>query len=75
MIDIPVESSGNLKWMPASTINQNYTITYPEDAAGAYSLKFRIVIQSGKDFQKVDIGVKESLIDTEGFVELGEVEI
>jgi hypothetical protein len=74
-IDIPIENSGNLKWMPGSIATQNYRPNLPEVAPGEYLLKFKLILQTVKDSPKIELGLKQNLVDKEGFVELGEVRI
>lgn len=74
-IDIPLEKSGNLEWMPGSEANHDYSINLPELAKGNYDLKFKLVKYTGKDSVNISLGIKENMMDKNGFIELGTIEI
>lgn len=70
--DIPVDSSNNMKWMPKTETSETYSLDLASAEPGKYTLKFKLVNSENK---KIDIGLKDSQFDKNGFVELGMVNI
>lgn len=72
---LPV-NSGNKNWLPGISKTEKYRIEIPPEAKkGSYILKFKLTYQAGESSLPVQIGVKESVIDTKGFAELGKVQV
>lgn len=68
--------SGNKSWLPGISKTEKYQLEIPLQAPkGGYRVKFKLVDQAGENSQPVQVGLKESAIDTNGFVELGKVEV
>lgn len=71
-----IANSGNKNWLPEISQMENYRFKIPfETKRGKYILKFRLEDQSGETNQTIQIGVNESLIDKNGFIELGKVQV
>jgi hypothetical protein len=69
-------NSGNKTWLPGLSKTEQYKIDILKKARkGTYFLKFRLAEQNGENSLPVQIGVKESEIDNEGFVKLGEIRL
>lgn len=73
VIDFPIDNSGNRDWMPGIVSTQNYTLLLTDKTKAEYILKFRLVLKTEDNARGIDIGLSKSLIDKDGFVELGEV--
>ena len=68
--------SGNKNWLPGISKTENYQIDIPATTKkGEYVLKFKLVDQSEASKQQIQIGLKESLTDQNGYVELGQITI
>ncbi len=71
----PIQS-GNEDWLPGIVKQVKY---YPEIPtvvkSGNYILKFKLIERSKSGIITIQIGVKETLIDHNGFIELGIVKI
>lgn len=69
-------NSGNKNWLPGIGKTEKYQLEIPSKVKkGGYILKFRLEEQTEESSQPVQIGIKESVIDAKGFVELGPVTI
>ena len=67
-----VENSGNKNWIPEQQIRESYALTIPEDAiSGEYNLKFKLKLEE----ETINIGVQPTLIDKNGFTEIGKISI
>ena len=74
--DILPVNSGNKNWLPGISKTEKYRIEIPSKAnKGSYIMKFRLTEQIGENSQPIQIGVKESVIDAKGFVEMGKVQL
>ncbi len=68
--------SGNLTWLPGINKREKYSIEIPSNTKpGDYILKFKLIEHLESGTSPIQIGIKESLIDQNGFVELGKVKI
>lgn len=68
--------SGNKNWAPGISLKGSYTFELPSQVnKGTYTLKFILAEISEQDVQPIMLGVKESLMDKDGFIRLGEIEI
>ncbi len=69
-------NSGNKNWLPGISKSNKYKFEIPSEAkSGNYILKFKLIEQSESDNVPIQIGIKETLIDQSGFIELGKVKI
>lgn len=69
-------ASGNKSWLPGISKTETYPIELPAGAKqGSYTLKFRLEEMSAETSQHIQLGLKESIIDQNEFVILGNVEI
>ncbi len=74
--DLLTVNSGNKNWLPGISKSEKYRTDIPSKAKkGSYNMKFRLAEQAGGRNQSIQIGVTESVIDTNGFVQLGKVQI
>lgn len=72
---LPV-NSGNAAWLPGISKTEKYTVEIPATAkSGNYLLKFKLIENTEAGKTPIQIGVKESMIDQDGFVELGKIKI
>jgi hypothetical protein len=68
--------SGNKSWLPGTSTDENYRFELPAQAAkGTYTLKFRLEETSGNETRRVELGIKESRMDKDGFIELGNIQL
>ncbi|MGV8138046.1 MAG: DUF4832 domain-containing protein [Mangrovibacterium sp.] len=71
----PVQS-GNEHWLPGINSKEEYTFDVPSGLKeGSYQLKFKLVERSDSTILPIQIGLKETLIDSNGFVRMGRVNI
>ncbi len=69
-------ASGNKKWLPGKVRQETYFPEIPATAkSGNYLLKFKLIERSESGIIPIQIGVKETLIDRNGFIELGRIKI
>jgi len=69
-------SSGNKNWLPGINKTEGYKFNIPLNTkTGMYTLKFKLTEQSESQLNPISIGVKESYVDENGFVEIGKVKI
>ncbi len=68
--------SGNRTWLPGINKTEKYSVEIPSTTkSGDYILKFKLAEHSESGTTPIQIGLKESLIDQNGFVELGKIKI
>lgn len=68
--------SKNKNWAPGISQKESYSFELPSEVKkGTYTLKFILAEISGEAFQPILLGVKESIMDKDGFITLGEIEI
>ena len=73
---LPPVNSGNKKWLPGVSKIEKYKFEIPANAKkGSYQLKFKLIEQSESDTTLIQTGIKASLVDRDGFVELGTIQI
>ena len=69
-------NSGNTDWLPGISKSEKYKFEIPSKVkSGNYLVKFKLVEQSDAGIIPIQIGVKETLIDRNGFIELGRIKI
>jgi len=67
-------SSGNKDWLPETGKIEKYTINIPAKAnSGNYLLKFKLIEETESGVLPIQIGVKEEIIDQNGYIELGKI--
>jgi len=72
---LPVNSR-NRDWLPGISKTEKYKVEIPANAKrGSYQLKFKLIEQSESNTTQIQIGIKASLVDRDGFVELGTIQI
>jgi len=72
---LPV-NSGNKEWLPGVSKIENYKFEIPDKVQkGSYRLKFKLIEQSESNTTLIQTGIKTSLVDPDGFVELGTIQI
>ena len=72
---LPV-NSGNRNWLPGISSREKYKFGIPSKVKqGTYQLKFKLIEQTESNIRPIQIGLKETLIDPDGFIKLGEVKI
>jgi len=72
---LPVHS-GNKNWLPGINSKEKYKVNLPAEVKkGTYQLKFKLVEQTESTIRPIEIGLKETLIDPDGFINLGKVKI
>ena len=72
---LPVNSR-NKEWLPGVSKIENYKFGIPDKVQkGSYRLKFKLIEQSESDTTLIQTGIKTSLVDPDGFVELGTIQI
>ena len=72
---LPVDSK-NKEWLPGIGKREKYNLEIPSEVkSGNYLLKFKLIEQSESGIIPIQIGVKETLIDQNGFTLLGKVKI
>ena len=75
-IEFKLEDSGNKQWLPGIQMQNQYKLPVTsETKQGEYILKYKLVETKEMGSSLIQIGLKESLIDRDGFVELGTVKI
>lgn len=74
--DFLVEDSGNKSWVPDSITMNKYIFRMPENIVkGIYLVKFKLVEYSEGNYTPIDLGLKKTSFDSEGFVDLVSVVI
>jgi hypothetical protein len=74
--DILPVNSGNKNLLPGISKTEKFKIEIPAKAKkGSYLVKFRLEERAGENSVPIQIGIKESTIDSNGFVEMGLVTI
>jgi|SRR5665647_124518 len=74
--DLPPVNSGNKEWLPGISKVEKYMLKIPADAQkGIYRLKFKLIEQSESNITLIQTGINASLVDPDGFVELGTFQI
>jgi hypothetical protein len=69
-------NSGNTDWLPGISKSEKYKFEIPSKVkSGNYLVKFKLVEQSDAGIIPIQIGVKETLIDRNGFIQLGKIKI
>ena len=72
---LPMDS-GNKNWLPGISKTENYPFKLPALAKkGSYTLKFRLEEMSQDNSNAIQLGIHESMIDENGFIVLGNVNI
>jgi len=72
---LPVNSR-NKEWLPGVSKIENYKFGIPDKVQkGSYRLKFKLIEQSESNTTLIQTGIKTSLVDPDGFVELGTIQI
>ena len=70
---LPVNSQ-NRNWMPGIHSKENYQFEIPSKVKkGTYQLKFQLVEKTELNIRPIQIGLTETLIDPNGFIQLGKV--
>ena len=74
VFDVVVEDSGNRNWLPGKIQKERYDIELPSALKkGEYFMKF-ILMEINNDVKnEVKVGLKESLIDGDGFALIGKI--
>ena len=73
--DIQLDS-GNTHWLPGLSREEKYQIEVPSKMKkGKYTMKFRLVEQIQDKNTPISIGLQETVIDNNGFVDIGEIMI
>jgi len=73
---LPPVNSRNKDWLPGISKIEKYGFEIPSNAKeGKYHLKFKLIEQSESNTNLIQIGIKASLVDSDGFVEVGIIEI
>lgn len=68
--------SNNMDWLPATYKTEKYFFEIPGNVKkGSYLLKFKLIEQAESGNIPIQIGVNESLIDADGFIESGRIKI
>ena len=74
--ELVLNDSGNTSWLPAIHKTTSYLINIPSGTEkGKYILKFRMEAVSGKTPQPIQLGLKNTAVDANGFIALGKVSI
>lgn len=69
-------NSGNKYWLPGISKTEKYSIEIPlTSKKGNYIMKFKLAERTGERIVPIQIGLKESVLDNMGFVDLGKVQI
>jgi len=72
--DVVIEDSGNRNWLPGKKRKEQYIPDLPSAfQKGEYSVKFKLLDRSTDPQHEVKVGLKETLIDGEGFALIGQV--
>ena len=66
--DVVIDDSGNKNWLPGKKQQELYKFELPAAfSKGEYHLKFKLVDNNTDSQQDVKVGIKETLIDGDGF--------
>jgi hypothetical protein len=72
---LPINSR-NRDWMPGISKIEKYKLEIPANTQkGSYRLKFKLIEQSESNTILIQTGIKASLVDRDGFVEMGTIRI
>jgi hypothetical protein len=65
---VVIEDSGNKNWLPGKKQKERYIIDLPSALKkGEYDMKFKLMEISTDAQHEVKVGLKETLIDGDGF--------
>jgi len=74
--NLPPVNSQNRDWLPGISKVEKYKFEIPANAKkGNYRLKFKLIEQLDANTTLIQTGIKASLVDQDGFVELGTIQI
>jgi hypothetical protein len=74
--DLFLDDSGNKNWLPGINKIENYLIKIPpETTKGKYVLRFKLVEKNLDSIQDVQIGIKISSLDSQNYIEIGQISI
>lgn len=74
--EIAAMNSNNLEWLPGIAKTEKYLFELPSDISeGQYLLKIKLINPSAGNPENVQIGLKPELIDSNGFAEIGKIQI
>lgn len=74
--EIAPMNSNNLNWLPAIVKSEKYAFVIPSKVAkGQYILKIKLINPTKGDLALVQIGLKQGLIDSNGFAAIGKVNL
>jgi len=73
-VEILQMNAGNKDWLPGIISRQKYRLEIPSAVkSGKYLLKFKLIEKTEAGTTPIQIGVKESVIDQNGFIEIGRI--
>lgn len=71
-----VKAADNRRWEPGSSVRETYRVALPKGAGpGEYALKVRLADEREEPPRVVELALKESLRDADGFYALGRVRV
>jgi len=73
--EIRVDNSGNNKWLPGQSANEQYKLDISEIEAGSYLVKCKLVDLQSADDMEIKTGISQSKLDAGNFITLGQVEV
>jgi len=74
IFDVVIEDSGNKNWLPDKKQKERYILDLPSALQkGEYSMKFKLMEINNDAKHEVKVGLKETLIDGDGFALIGKV--
>jgi len=74
-IPVQLQNAQNTSWFPDSVITTKYRIIVPPNIQGAYKLKFKLITESEINPAPIDIGLKKTSFNKNGYVEIGTINI